>query len=493
MSGAGSRAERAFLVLAAAVAAAALLRLGDVVAGQLAWPYDIGTETVQLCSIRVLERGQPLYDPSTYAADPFVLTMYTPLYHALVAALPSAPGRPFLPGRLVAMGAMLAAAAAALVVGRRRGRLAPAALACGWFFLLWPTLVHTAYLRSDSLALALSAWAVICIDRGGRRADVLGALLAAAAVAAKQSYVAAALACVAWLLLVDRRRALRFAVTCGGLLAAGALAATLAWGHGFWFSTVVVPSVGSFAGLPSAVADAVRQPAFVLLVALSLWADVLVLRREGTAALRRSPFALYAIASLAVLALTVFKAGASELYLLEFALAHLLWLVSLNGRESPVFGRAAAVAAAALALVAAVEVATPASRWEERAHGGSREDRRGYYEATRAGLAARGVVGGRILGFGLQRDALGVADDACLNDPLLYRMLWRRGLLDPQDLVDAIRRRAFDVVMLPGSLPIPPPEVPDATDPFLLIVGRATFDHYALAGRDGSHLWFIKR
>jgi len=488
----GSRAERAFLVLAAAVVAAALLRLGGVVAGQLAWPYDIGTETAQLCSIRVLERGQPLYDPATYAADPFVLTMYTPLYHALVSWLPSAPGRPFLPGRLVAMGAMLAAAGTVFAVGRRRGRLAPAGLACGWFFLLWPALVHTAYLRSDSLALMLSAWAVVCVDRGGRRALVLGAVLAALAVAAKQSYVAAALACGAWLAFTDRKGARIFAAVFAGLLAAGAFAATLAWGRGFWFSVVVAPSVGAFSGLPSAVVDAVGQPAFVLLVVLSLWADALVLRRDGAAALRRSPFGLYALASLAVLLLTVGKAGANELYLLEFVLAHLLWLVSLNGREAPIFGHA--LAAAALALVAAVEVATPASRWESRAHGaGSREDRSAYYSAVRAGLAARGVTGGRILGLGAQQDALGVADDACLNDAFLYRMLWRRGLLDPQDLVDAVRRRAFDVVMLPGALPLPPPDSgPDAPDPLLVTLARAVSECYALAGRDGNHTWFIR-
>ena len=495
MSGAGSRAQRAFLVLAAAVAALALLRLGGVVADQLAWPWDIGTETSQLCSIRVLERGQPLYDPSTYAADPFVLTMYTPLYPALVAAAPAAPGRPFLPGRLVAMGAMLAATGAVIAVGRRRGRLGPAVLAFGWFFLLWPALVHTAYLRCDSLALALSAWAVVCVGRGGARATVLGAVLAAAAVAAKQSYVAAALAAFAWLLLVDRRRAGLFAAVCGGLLAAGALAATLAWGQGFWFSTVVAPSVGAFTGLPSAVVDAVRQPAFVLLVALSLWADTLVLRRDGAAALRRSPFGLYALATMAVLLLTVFKAGANELYLLEFVLAHLLWLVSLNGRESPIFGRAAAgVAAVLLALVAAVEVATPAAQWERRAHGaGSLEDRRAYYEAARAGLAARGVTGGRVLALGAQQDALGIADDVCLNDAFLYSLLWSRGLLDPQALVDAIRRRAFDVVLLPGTLPLrPSEEAPGANESLLLSLDQATRESYVLAGRDANHTWFIK-
>ena len=494
MSDAGSLGRRAFVLLAVAVTAASLLRLAGVALVQLAWPFDIGNETAQLCSIRVLQRGLPLYAPSTYADDPFVLTMYTPLYHALVAWLPAAAGRPFMTGRLVSMAAMLVAAAAVLAVGSRRGRLAPALLAFGGFFLLWPALVHTAYLRNDGLALALSAWAVVLVDRRGSEALVLAAVLSALAVATKQSYVAAALGCGIYLLLTDRRAAWLYLAVLVASLAAGAWAATRAWGHGFWFSTLVAPSAGAFSGLPEAVLEAARQPIFLLLVALSLWADVTVLRGEGLAALRRSPYALYAIATLVVLGVTVGKAGANELCLLEFAFAHLLWLVSLSGRDAPVFGRAAGVVASlAIALVAALELTTPTAKWTTLAYGaGPSEQRAAYYDAARAGLAARGVVGGRVLDLGLPCDALGVADDVALNDAFLYRLLWQRGLLDPQALVDAVRRRAFDLVMLPAALPMPPPAAPGASDAPLLAVARAVAERYEPAGRDAAYAWFIR-
>src|SRR6185436_19396618 len=82
-------------------------RFAVVVAGQLAWPLDLEFETLQLRTVRVIESGRNLYGAETYADLPFVFSVYTPLYHLLVAALPEVAGRPFLVGRLVALGAML--------------------------------------------------------------------------------------------------------------------------------------------------------------------------------------------------------------------------------------------------------------------------------------------------------------------------------------------------------------------------------------------------
>jgi len=87
--------------------ALALGRLAVVVTGQLTFPLDLEFETLQLRTVRVIESGANPYGPETYASLPYVFSVYTPLYHLLVAALPEVAGRPFLVGRLLALGATL--------------------------------------------------------------------------------------------------------------------------------------------------------------------------------------------------------------------------------------------------------------------------------------------------------------------------------------------------------------------------------------------------
>ena len=75
----GGTGAWAFRLLALLIAAGALSRLGLLVAGQLAFPYDIGNESFLLGSVQALQRGFSLYSPSTYDDVPFALTIYTPL------------------------------------------------------------------------------------------------------------------------------------------------------------------------------------------------------------------------------------------------------------------------------------------------------------------------------------------------------------------------------------------------------------------------------
>jgi hypothetical protein len=115
-----SSLNRAIVLASSAIALAFLIRLSTVAIEQLGFPYDLVFEGPNLTSIELVRAGQNPYDPAIYAAPPFLLTMYTPLYHYLVAALPAHPENPFLTGRWVACIAMLTAAGGLFLVAGRR-------------------------------------------------------------------------------------------------------------------------------------------------------------------------------------------------------------------------------------------------------------------------------------------------------------------------------------------------------------------------------------
>lgn len=511
-----------------------LTRLGVIAAEQLAWPSDIASETPGLCTLRVLAEGRNPYGPETYADVPFVLTMYTPLYFLVVSALPSIAGAPFLMGRCVALLAMLGAAALLLAVPGRRPR-ALDALALGWFFLLWAPAVHAAYLRNDSLALLCAAASITLLARSaspptadgrpaGRRTGPLiaSALLALLAIAAKQSYVAAAVAGLVFLLLADRRAARVYAAA----LAAGALAGVLLietlWGRGFWFCTLDAPrNPYDLATFAWAWASELKQPAFDLLLLAALLLALQALRRTGRTgsagrtgrtALRESPYLLYALAALAVLLATVGKTGASDIYFLETELALLLWMLhalsrrergdavdardarGARGAREPRDSRPGAriVLVATLAFVVAGHelLRLPLPPWLRA--GDVSEARRLDESVHRAAASARleqlGLSDPLLLNLASPRDAGLFGERICVNDPFLYDLLWRQGKLDVGAVEAAIARSAFDLVLLSPRVAWPPAASPEP-GPRL---ARALEHSYRLIGRDAAGLYFVR-
>jgi hypothetical protein len=102
----------------------------------------------------------------------------------------------------------------------------------------------------DPLAVALSGLCLLALRRPTPRRVELAAVLAVLAVATKQTYLAAGAAGALYLLLRDRRLALRYLLVGSGAAAALAGLATLIWGQGFWFSILVLrDSPVSFATL----------------------------------------------------------------------------------------------------------------------------------------------------------------------------------------------------------------------------------------------------
>jgi hypothetical protein len=184
-------------------------------------PLD-GQEGTLLHEARLIRRGEPLYQPLQF--DRVVGALYPPVHAYALAgaeylAYDNAPprsaeeGHLFFAGRLISLGAMVAAAIFAGLLAWRfggsplAGLLAPPLMLAAAPAQLWATRI-----KPDPLALALSAAGLLCaavalargqaghgqgVGNGGGSQPallILAALLFAAAYFTKQTYIAAPLA-----------------------------------------------------------------------------------------------------------------------------------------------------------------------------------------------------------------------------------------------------------------------------------------------------------
>jgi hypothetical protein len=231
---------------------------------------------------------------------------------------------------------------------------------------------------------------------------------------------------------------------------------------------------------------------FVLVQLLTAWTLVRAARREGWSLLRRSPYALYVLTSTLVLAATLGKAGSNTFYFFEPLLAELLWLVSELGTE-PVrrlTRRGVGLTLGLLALAATREVATGhayrAGQSLYRAPGLASDDR---YPELRAELARRGLDALHVLRLGGPHHAFGQHDVVSINDMYLYNLQWQAQRLSVEPLEQAVAAGAYDLVLLPSTLAMPPPADPDQP-----VVGvlRAVESGYRLAGRDRIYQYYLR-
>ncbi|HTE05848.1 MAG TPA: hypothetical protein VK824_06610, partial [Planctomycetota bacterium] len=441
-----------------------------------------------------------------YADVPFTLTMYTPLYFHIVAALPAAPDAPFLAGRLVSLVSMLGAAALLFAVPRRRAGTWLPALAAACFLLVWIVGQYAAAMRIDALAVALSACGVTLARRRTPRAVAGAALCCLLALATKQSHVAAAVACVTWLALQDRPLAARFAAWLAGGLLLGAGAASLLWGRGFWFSTVTATMDSpQWWSVPAVWGAVLQQPLFAVLCALAALTAAARVRRDGVRGALRSLELCYAVLATLLSSLALAKTGSSAIYFIEPALALLLWLlaawadvpaseppahgagaprgapaVPAAARAAPMGARVRGAAFGAVAVAVALELATSAShRGRITLAAADPQADRAFAAGMRAALEREAPGRPLVLNLGPPHFAYYAAQDTCLNDSFLYTLLWTTGRLGPEPLVAAIEARRFDVVLL-SSLVDAAPEPPPPWDRIV----RTVRERYVLRGRD---------
>ncbi len=477
--------QRAALWLAAAaVLIAALTRLVPVVRAQLAAPFDLISEGPHLSTVKAIRDGSNIYDPATVLDLPFHASPYTPLYHWLVAHLPQRPGNPFFTGRLVALLCM-AGAAASLFAVVRRATLPAAALALGCFLLLHPVTGNTAYLRSDSMALCLSVWAVLSAARARVGGPAVAAVLAVSAVAAKQSFYAAGAACL--LFLLHERRSAPFLAVAAGASAVFALAATLRWGTGFWFCTTL-PLSDYPRDWPSFFWHwrmMFAQPIFILLVVVAIALLVLTLWRAPRA-LVRTPYFAYAAFSWMGQTLLMSGIGAENHNLIEPVLATLLWGLATM-REGDVLPesnrRAVRVGAVALlgavAACVALELSNP--RWRD--YGYTTPAHSAAYVRDRAeisrALVQLGAAGGQALNIKNSQVTHDFDVHVNVNDPWMYiTVLWQSRPETERRLARAIEGQYFDVVLTAPGLVSAAHQTMDNPTQRLI---RTIFRYYRLA------------
>ena len=295
------------LVVAAAMAAAvpALVQLGWLLrlfAGRLTYPLDLEwMEGGVLVHAQRLAAGQGIYIPPSVDFIPF---LYTPLYPALLALLSFVLPLGYTLGRVVSLLAFAAALAAIVLApageasGRRR-KLFLALPGIGGAGVVAASFAFTGnfydLVRSDSLALALEAWALLLALRGRTRGSTLVAgLLIALGFFAKQTATIVGIGIGLGLLVANLRRGLLYGAAAAAALAAG-IGLLLATSRG-WFWTYIFKLHQSHAFRKDAVTDVAwpltQQFLWPLFLALLLATVGLALSRK----LRRSDAILWAVA-----------------------------------------------------------------------------------------------------------------------------------------------------------------------------------------------------
>ena len=483
----GTRApSTVVLVSALLLCAGSLWRLVGVSRDQLRAPFDLCFESPNLCTIQDIRCGRNIYSPERYAGVPFHMTIYTPLYHHLVAALPQSRANPFLAGRLVSSLFMLAAACAVVAMARRSSDLGVLLWAFSLFILVRPVVANTAYLKNDTAALACSVWAVFCADRFRNRAGVVcAAVLCVLAVAAKQSCLAAAGACMAWYALrrlssarplsagraspIGRvpqpfrtrcrprcTQARLFVAVAAGLGIASLAVSLVFWGPGFVHSVCVAPrSPMSWQHFVDTWSAVLRQPLLWILILLAASTAVSSLAKSGLQELRSSPYLWYLLSSWAVLLMTVGKEGSSNNYFIEPSLASALWLGWVGQATWRAVGRRWAIAAILVGIVGPFALAELTYKNAHRdvtfllPDGESEERFAGFRELLEGEIARAGLGEPLVLNLARAQLSFLFGERTCVSDPFLYPSLWEAGSVPVDPLLQAVARRRFDLVMLP--------------------------------------------
>ena len=172
------RARGAWVALAVIAGAIAITAFARWV-----WAISIGGPVLYsegaVAHAAILAREAREYAVATAMPDPaastiFVAANYPPLYFRIAGL-----GDPFVIGRVASIASTLFVAGAIAWRARAAGVLTALALAAAWL-ATFPVIVWGAALKPDLVALALTAGAVVTIDRTPRRSLAAGALLAAA-------------------------------------------------------------------------------------------------------------------------------------------------------------------------------------------------------------------------------------------------------------------------------------------------------------------------
>lgn len=406
---------------------------------------------------RLARDGIAYLDP-----DPsrFVAANYPPLYFHLASIVD-----PFVTGRVASIAATLAVAGMVFVCARPAGRLAAAALATGWLALA-PVMIWGPALKPDLVALALTAVAVVLLDRRRDLAPIAGFALVFATLAKPTALLPAA-ALVAWLTWSDRPTLVR----CGF----GAAVAVVAAAVTVYLDSV--PDVWRHVVTWNALSWSLDQAVSVTVIGVLVIGVPL-----GMAAFSRGiggARAAYLAGALAIVALGG-REGATINYLLDLTVATALSLAAV----APRLRAGALFPLLALAqLVLATAIVDPL-----RVVPGRAPLTGAWGDPSRVGIIAPEIATGEPLlvedsGLLVARGAAPVVDDL-----FLWSRLVERGTIDAAPILTQVASGRFRAVVSEADL-----EHLDAAPGFerqrwTEALARAVVERYRLDRHEGA-LW----
>jgi hypothetical protein len=445
-------ARKIVLVVAVVITVASFCRVLCVAKDHLAAPFDLWFETPNLCTIQSIQEGKNIYDPAMYEDLPFILTIYTPAYHYLVASVPQQQKNRFLTGRILAMACMILASLTLLFPFKARSNIAISLVAVSCFFCIRDVVRHASYLNTDSMALFFSAAAIVTTERSRNHTwiTILISVLSFIAFTCKQSYIAAAVSCFFFFLLDSRRTALIFSISSLLLFLLFGIFAQLYWGYGFWFSIFLAANGPmTWQNIVGHWGTMLHQPLFVVLLVLMILASSLCFRRKNWKDFANSPYFFYLLISGFMLMLTLGKVGSDVHYFFEFILASLLWLVFLAKKFlANQLPRQLSLSLSFLCLIVVLELTcakrvTYSFTSDEHIH-----EYLKFRDLINQEIKGLQAPNDRILNLDNHRSIYDVQRCPYLNDPFLYALLWNTKALDIHPIVCAIQRHFFGVIIL---------------------------------------------
>ena len=444
----------AYLIPAAGLALYALAQWLSALANRVPVLYGEGAVAN---AARLARDGIAYLDP-----DPsrFVAANYPPLYFHLASIVD-----PFITGRIASIVATLAVAAMVFVTARPAGRLAAAALATGWLALA-PVMIWGPALKPDLVALALTALAVVLLDRRRELAPIAGFALVFAALAKPTALLPAA-ALVAWLAWSDRATLVR----CGFGAAVAVVAAAVT------VNLDSVPDVWRHVVTWNALSWSLDQAVSVVVIGILVIGVPL-----GIAALTRGvggARAAYLAGALAIVVLAG-REGATINYLLDLTVATALSLSAV----APRLRAGALFPALALAqLVLATAIVDPL-----RVVPGRVPLTGAWGDPSRVAIIAPELASGEPLlvedsGLLVARGATPTVDDL-----FLWSRLVERGTIDAAPVLTQVASARFRAVVSEADL-----DHLDAAPGFerqrwTAVLARAVVERYRLDRHEGP-LW----
>jgi hypothetical protein len=393
----------------------------------------------------------------------FVAANYPPLYFHLASI-----GDPFISGRIASIAATLLVAALVFITARPAGVLAATVLGAGWL-AVGPVMIWGPALKPDLVALALTALAVVLLDRRRELAPIAGFALIFAALAKPTALLPAA-ALVAWLAWSDRATLVRWGFGAAVAVVAAAVTVYLDSVPDIWRHVV------TWNALPWSL-DQMLSIAFIGVLVIGVPLGLAVFTR-GVTGVR----AAYLAGALAIV-VAGGREGATINYLLDLTVATMLSLAAV----APRLRSNALVPLALLAqLVIGTLVLDPlrvvpgrvptTGAWSDQLRGGTislafRVD--GRYLPEDSGLLAKS----------------GIAP--VVDDLFLWSRLVERGTIDAAPIVNQARDGRIDSVIAQTDL-----EHLDAAPGFerqrwAPTLVRAVLDRYRLAQHVGD-LWIYE-